>query len=61
MPGGWQLISSYDDKLYVLMDERPADTHKYPSGYVWVYDLSEEAVVQKIALEMPAQSLMVTL
>ena len=46
--------------LYVLMLQGGPDTHKDPAQEVWVYDLASHARVQRIHLQAPASSIMVS-
>jgi methylamine dehydrogenase heavy chain len=61
-PGGLQQLAVHQKtgRLYSIMHQGPAFTHKDPGTDVWVYDVAKQARVQKIALKNPAGSLQVT-
>jgi len=61
-PGGGEFISVQQDLglMYIIMHEGEIDTHHEPGDEIWVYDLNSQRRVQRIKLDSPASSLMVT-
>ena len=61
-PGGLQHLAVHPEskRLYAIMHQGPADTHKDPGKDVWVYDLTRQARVQRIGLKNVAGSIQVT-
>lgn len=61
-PGGYQPVAIHraDRRLYVLMHEGGADTHKDPGTEVWVFDLEQRTRVARIELATPATSIEVS-
>ncbi len=61
-PGGWQLASYHpgSNRLFVQMHEGTRWTHKQPGDEVWVFDVNTKKRLERIELEEPALSLMVT-
>ncbi len=62
LPGGYQPLALHRElrRLYVLMHEGGADTHKDPGSQVWVFDLETRARVARIELATPATSIEVS-
>jgi len=62
LPGGLQpfALHAASGRLYALMHQGGADTHKDPGQAVWVYDLVTKKRVQKIALGELASSIAVS-
>jgi methylamine dehydrogenase heavy chain len=56
--GGLQHLAVHGSsgRLYVLMHQGPADTHKAAGTEVWVYDLTKHERVQRITIENPLVS-----
>jgi methylamine dehydrogenase heavy chain len=61
-PGGLQQLAVHagTDRLYAIMHQGGAETHKDPGKEVWVYDLGRRQRVRRIALRSPAGSIQVT-
>ncbi len=61
-PGGWQLASYHpgSNRLFVQMHEGTKWTHKQPGQEIWVFDVNSKQRLQRIELEEPAFSVMVT-
>jgi|SRR5579872_3294738 len=61
-PGGLQQLAVHQgqNRLYSIMHQGPAETHKDPGKEVWVYDLARHSRVQKISLQHEAGSIQVT-
>ena len=61
-PGGIQPVAFHKatNRMFVLMHEGGAWTHKDPGTHVWVYDLAKGEVVQKIDLGQMATAIAVT-
>jgi methylamine dehydrogenase heavy chain len=53
-------IHAATGRLYSLMHVGGADSHKAPGAEVWVYDVAKKARVQRIVLQHPAMSIVVT-
>jgi methylamine dehydrogenase heavy chain len=55
-PGGMQPLALHaaSGRLFVLMHEGGADTHKQPGTEVWAFDLAKRERAQRIALRGPA-------
>jgi methylamine dehydrogenase heavy chain len=53
--GGAQPLTAHasSGRLYALMHQGGADSHKQPGKEVWVFDLATHARVQRIALKSP--------
>ncbi len=62
LPGGLQpfALHAADGRLYTLMHQGGAGTHKDPGQEVWVYDLATKRRVQKLALGELATSIAVS-
>jgi methylamine dehydrogenase heavy chain len=62
LPGGLQpfALHAKTGRLYTLMHQGGADSHKDPGTDVWVYDLATKQRVQKIALAEIATSIAVS-
>ncbi|WP_440995822.1 amine dehydrogenase large subunit [Arhodomonas sp. SL1] len=62
VPGGWQMEAAHEatERLFVLMHEGGAHSHKDPGTEVWVYDVDSRERLQRIALETPALSIQTT-
>jgi methylamine dehydrogenase heavy chain len=60
--GGAQHLALHaaSGRLYALMHQGGADSHKDPGTEVWVYDVAAKRRVQRIALQKPAVSIQVT-
>jgi methylamine dehydrogenase heavy chain len=58
-PGGVQQVALHAGKnqLYAIMHQGSRDTHKDPGKEIWVYDLSAQRRVGRIALRAPATSI----
>jgi methylamine dehydrogenase heavy chain len=55
--GGQHLaVHAASGRLYALMHQGSADTHKMPGTEVWVYDLAARRRVQRIAVKNPLVS-----
>jgi methylamine dehydrogenase heavy chain len=61
-PGGLQQLAVHASlkRLYSIMHQGGADTHKDPGKEVWVYDLDKKTRVQKIAMKNLSGSIQVT-
>jgi methylamine dehydrogenase heavy chain len=61
-PGGQQSLAAHQatKRLYVVVHQGGAGTHKDPGTEVWVLDPAKKARVQRIALKQPAGSITVT-
>ena len=61
-PGGWQLASYHpgSNRLFVQMHEGGKWSHKQPGQEIWVFDVNSKQRVQRIELEEPALSVMVS-
>ena len=61
-PGGLQQLAFHAglNRLYSIMHQGPAETHKDPGMEVWVYDLARRTRTQKIALKNMTGSIQVT-
>jgi len=61
-PGGMQHLAVHvaGRRLYTLMHQGGVDTHKDPGSEVWVYDLDKRIRTQRIVLEEPLTSIVVT-
>lgn len=61
-PGGWQLSAYHPatKRLFVLAHEGEKWSHKHAGTEVWVFDVDTKERVQRIELEEPAISLIVT-
>jgi methylamine dehydrogenase heavy chain len=61
-PGGMQHLAVHvtGRRLYTLMHQGGVDTHKDPGSEVWVYDLDKRIRTQRIVLEGPLTSIVVT-
>jgi methylamine dehydrogenase heavy chain len=61
-PGGMQhmAIHAGSRRLYSLMHQGGADTHKDPGTEIWVYDVTSKQRVQRITLKGPATSIAVS-
>jgi methylamine dehydrogenase heavy chain len=61
-PGGMQHMAMHagSRRLYSLMHQGGADTHKDPGTEIWVYDLTSKQRTQRIALQGPATSIAVS-
>ena len=62
LPGGMQHLAVHagSKRLYSLMHVGDLNTHKDPGTEVWVYDLGTKKRVQRIKLEAPATSIVLT-
>ncbi len=62
LPGGLQpfALHASSGRLYTLVHQGGADTHKDPGQSVWVYDLATKKRVQKIALDELSTSIAVS-
>lgn len=62
LPGGWQLATYHpgSNRLFVQMHEGGPWTHKYSGEEVWVFDVESKERLQRIELEEPSISVMVT-
>jgi methylamine dehydrogenase heavy chain len=62
LPGGLQpfAVHAASGRLYALMHQGGAGSHKDPGQAVWVFDLETKKRVQKIALGEPATSIAVS-
>jgi methylamine dehydrogenase heavy chain len=62
LPGGLQpfALHAKTGRLYALIHQGGADSHKDPGTEVWVYDLAKKQRVQKIALGEIATSIAVS-
>lgn len=60
--GGAQHLALHaaSGRLYSLMHQGGADSHKDPGTEVWVYDVAAKRRVQRIPLEKPAVTIQVT-
>jgi methylamine dehydrogenase heavy chain len=60
-PSGWQLITSDDKLLYVVMQaDAHEGTHKDPGNEVWVFNAATKARVKRIRLVRPGSSIAIT-
>lgn len=61
-PGALQTAAYHrgTGRLYVLMHQGGADTHKDPGTEIWVYDVAKQTRIERIALETPAMSVAVS-
>jgi len=61
-PGGMQHLALHvaNRRLYSLMHEGGADSHKDPGSEIWVYDLASRERTQRILLQAPLTSIAVT-
>ena len=61
-PGGMQHLALHvaSRRLYSLMHEGGADSHKDPGSEIWVYDLASRERTQRILLQTPLTSIAVT-
>ncbi len=61
-PGGWQVAHMHlaDQRLFVLMHQGHAWTHKDSGIEVWAFDVSKRQRVARIALAKPAQAIAVS-
>src|SRR5262249_35823173 len=61
-PGGLQQLAVHTglNRLYSVMHVGPLETHKDPGREVWVYDLSRQTRIQKIAMQHNAGSIQVS-
>lgn len=61
-PGGLQHLSLHgaSGRLYSLMHEGGAGSHKDPGTEVWIYDLANRKRERRIKLESPATSIAIT-
>jgi len=61
-PGALQTAAYHrgTGRLYVLMHQGGADTHKDPGTEIWVYDAAKQTRIERIALESPATSVAVS-
>src|SRR6266702_4281859 len=61
-PGGLQQLAVHAglNRLYAIMHQGPAETHKDPGREVWVYDLARKARIQKIAMKNNSGSIQVS-
>lgn len=61
-PGGWQLVAYHPatKRLFVQMHEGEKWSHKYAGDEVWVFDVETKERLERIELEEPALSLIVT-
>ncbi len=62
VPGGWQPIWGYGKGglLYVLMHQGREWSHKDPGNQVWVFNVREHKRVDRIALPVAANSILVS-
>jgi methylamine dehydrogenase heavy chain len=60
--GGLQHLAVHQasGRLFSLMHQGGAGTHKDPGTQVWVYDLASQRSIQRIALRNPASSIQVS-
>jgi methylamine dehydrogenase heavy chain len=56
--GGEQHLAIHQksERLYVIVHQGGADTHKSPGGEIWVYDLKSHQRLQRIATQNPLVS-----
>jgi methylamine dehydrogenase heavy chain len=61
-PGGLEFFSAHQDTglLYIAMHEGEVDTHHEPGSEIWVVDSKTKRRLQRIKVETPIDSLMVT-
>lgn len=61
-PGGWQLVAYHPGtkRLFVQMHEGEKWSHKHTGTEVWVFDVETKERLQRIEVEEPALSLIVT-
>jgi len=61
-PGGLEFFSAHQDTglLYIAMHEGEVDTHHEPGTEIWVVDSKTKRRLQRIKVEAPIDSLMVT-
>jgi methylamine dehydrogenase heavy chain len=61
-PGGLQQLAVHTglNRLYSIMHQGPPETHKDPGREVWVYDLTQQRRIQKIAMKNDSGSIQVT-
>jgi len=61
-PGGGQPFAYHaaSGRLFALMHEGGANTHKDPGSEVWVYDVKSRKLIQRLKLAAPATSIAVS-
>ncbi len=61
-PSGWQIATGDDDELvYVVMSENGYDgSHKYGGEEVWVVNVNDRKLIQRIPMQTPAFSIELT-
>jgi methylamine dehydrogenase heavy chain len=61
-PGGNEFLSVHQDTglLYIAMHQGPIDTHHEPGEEVWVLSLDSRRRIERLEMDPPVNSLMVT-
>ncbi len=61
-PGGREFLSVHQDTglVYVAMHQGPVDTHHEPGEEVWVLSLDSRRRIERLEMDPPVNSLMVT-